>query len=86
MTFLEVAQTVNLTTTSITYYFRFKENLAAAVFEHTLQRLEAIVDEAAQESDLRARIAAFCASISIIMLACSRVARDRWRFCRRCER
>ncbi len=59
MTFLEVAQTVNLTTTSITYYFRFKENLAAAVFEHTLQRLEAIVDEAAQESDPRARIAAF---------------------------
>lgn len=59
MTFLEVAQSVNLNTTSVTYYFRLKEQLAAAVFEHTLTRLEAMVNEAGRESNPRRRVARF---------------------------
>ena len=59
MTFAEVARSVDLTTTSITYYFRLKEQLAAAVFEHTLGRLEAMTVEAGSASDPRARVATF---------------------------
>ena len=59
MTFAEVARSVDLTTTSITYYFRLKEQLAAAVFENTLGRLEAITVEAGLARDPRARVAAF---------------------------
>lgn len=56
MTFAEVAQTVELNTTSITYYFRLKEQLAAAVFEHTLERIEAMAIEAGAEADPQARV------------------------------
>ena len=57
LTFVEVAQCVNLNTASVTYYFRLKEQLAAAVFENTLARLEAIVREAGALPDPRARVA-----------------------------
>ncbi len=56
MTFAEVAQMVELNTTSITYYFRLKEHLAAAVFEHTLERIEAMAIEAGAEPDSHARV------------------------------
>jgi len=46
MTFLDVADALDLTATSITYYFRYKEQLAAAVFEDTLRRLEEMAREA----------------------------------------
>ena len=59
MTFSEVAQKVELNTTSVTYYFRLKEQLAAAVFESTLSRLEALAQEAAREWNPRARLARF---------------------------
>lgn len=36
MTLLEVAGALDLTTTSVTYYFRRKEHLAAAVFDDSL--------------------------------------------------
>jgi AcrR family transcriptional regulator len=45
-TLLEVARMVDLNTTSITYYFKRKELLAAAVFERTMERLHAMVTEA----------------------------------------
>ncbi len=61
MTFVEVAQQVGLNTASVTYYFRLKEQLAAAVFEMTLGRLEDMVREAAQEPDPRARVARYLA-------------------------
>ena len=61
MTFVEVAQRVKLNTASVTYYFRLKEQLAAAVFEMTLTRLEAMVQEAAREPDPRARVARYLA-------------------------
>jgi AcrR family transcriptional regulator len=59
MTFVEVAQRVKLNTASVTYYFRLKEQLAAAVFESTLERLEAMVHEAAQGGTPRERVAWF---------------------------
>ncbi len=61
MTFVEVAQQVKLNTASVTYYFRLKEQLAAAVFEMTLTRLETMVREAAREPDPRARVARYLA-------------------------
>ena len=61
MTFVEVAQQVGLNTASVTYYFRLKEQLAAAVFETTLVRLEAMVREAGAAPDPRARVARYLA-------------------------
>lgn len=52
----EVAQRLGLTTTSILYYFRRKEQLAAAVFEDSITRLEAMAKEAAAEPSPRARV------------------------------
>lgn len=57
MTLLDVAEAVELNTTSVTYYFRRKEQLAAAVFEQTLERLEAMVADAADRTDPPARVA-----------------------------
>ncbi|WP_374942387.1 TetR/AcrR family transcriptional regulator [Sphingomonas sp.] len=59
MTFADVARRVGLNTTSVTYYFKRKEELAAAAFENTLDRLMAMLDAAMQESDPRARVARF---------------------------
>ena len=61
MTFVEVAQALDLTTTSVTYYFRFKEQLAAAVFEDSLLRLEAMVAEAARAATPEARVDCYVA-------------------------
>ncbi|HTU12179.1 MAG TPA: TetR family transcriptional regulator [Allosphingosinicella sp.] len=55
-TLLEVARDVGLNTTSVTYYFRRKELLAAAVFERSLGRLEAMVADAAGEDGPEARV------------------------------
>ena len=51
MTFADVARRVGLNTTSVTYYFKRKEDLAAAAFEHTLDTLMAMLDEAMEEAD-----------------------------------
>lgn len=59
MTFVDVAQKVNLNTTSITYYFKRRELLAAAVLERSLDRIEAIIREAGSASTPRERVAAF---------------------------
>ena len=61
-TLLDVASAVDLNTTSVTYYFRRKELLAAAVFERTLQRLEEIVQEAAGADTPEERVARFIAA------------------------
>ncbi len=57
MTFADVARRVGLNTTSVTYYFKRKEDLAVACFEHTLERLAEMLDEAAAEPvpELRVR-------------------------------
>ena len=59
MTFADVARRVGLNTTSVTYYFRRKEDLAAAAFEHTLDYLLAMLDEATAEPTPRARVARY---------------------------
>ena len=59
MTFQELGRMVGLTNTGITYYFRFKEDLAAAVFAQTLDRFEAAVADAASAPDPQARVARF---------------------------
>lgn len=57
MTFADVARRVGLNTTSVTYYFKRKEDLAAAAFEQTLDSLMAMLDEAAREPTPPARVA-----------------------------
>lgn len=59
MTFADVAQRVGLNTTSVTYYFKRKEDLAAAAFEVTLDRLDAMLEEAHREATPEARVARY---------------------------
>lgn len=61
MTFADVARRVGLNTTSVTYYFKRKEDLAAAAFEQTLERLQEMLAEAMQQSDPEARVRRFLA-------------------------
>jgi AcrR family transcriptional regulator len=56
MTLLDVARAVGVKTTSISYYFRRKEQLAAAVFEKTLARLEDLVADAGTAATPQARV------------------------------
>jgi AcrR family transcriptional regulator len=58
-TLLDVAKAVGLNTTSVTYYFRRKELLAAAVFEQSLVRLEKIVQDAAAANPPQERVGEF---------------------------
>ena len=57
MTLADVARRVGLNTTSVTYYFRRKEDLAAAAFEHTLGELGAMLGAAMTEPTPAARVA-----------------------------
>ncbi len=59
MTFVKVAELVELNTTSVTYYFKRKEQLAAAVLERTLSTLEALIDAASQASTPHDRVRRF---------------------------
>jgi AcrR family transcriptional regulator len=61
MTFADVARRVGLNTTSVTYYFKRKEDLAAAAFEQTLGWLHDILDQALAEPTPEARVARFLA-------------------------
>lgn len=58
-TLIEVAQALELTPTSITYYFRYKEQLVAAVFGHTLERLAQLANEASCETSPEKRISRY---------------------------
>ncbi|RPF70761.1 TetR/AcrR family transcriptional regulator [Aurantiacibacter spongiae] len=51
-----VSQAVELSTTSVTYYFPRKDVLAAAVFERAIERLQDMVEEAASEATPRERV------------------------------
>lgn len=62
LTFVDVAEQVGFNTTSVTYYFRRKEMLAAAVLHRTLDRIEAMADAAAPEADPQARVRAYVAA------------------------
>jgi AcrR family transcriptional regulator len=56
MTLANVASRVGLITTSVTYYFRKKEDLAVACFLDAISRVEALVDTACAEADPPARV------------------------------
>lgn len=58
-TLFDVAQRVDLITTSITYYYKKKEDLAAACYEATLEALNVVLEEAEAASDPEARIRRF---------------------------
>ncbi len=59
LTFARVAAAVDLNTTSVTYYFRRKELLAAAVFERTIKELDIFVSDAARQETPQKRVARF---------------------------
>ncbi|PZO79963.1 MAG: TetR/AcrR family transcriptional regulator [Sphingomonas hengshuiensis] len=59
MTFADVARRVGLNTTSVTYYFKRKEDLAAAAFDHTLEWLQATLETSLAEATPQARVARF---------------------------
>jgi AcrR family transcriptional regulator len=59
MTFVDVAQRVDLNTTSITYYFKRKELLAEAAFERSMNQIESVVRQAGREETPRARVSAY---------------------------
>lgn len=56
MTLTNVASRVGLITTSVTYYFRKKEDLAVACFLDAIARVDALVEVAAREPDPPARV------------------------------
>lgn len=70
MTFADVARRVGLNTTSVTYYFKRKDDLAAACFENTLDTLIAMLDEAMQEPTPEARVARY---LSANMQRCAKI-------------
>ncbi len=61
MTFADVARRVGLNTTSVTYYFKRKEDLAAAAFENTLESLIAMLDMAMEEATPEERVRRYLA-------------------------
>jgi AcrR family transcriptional regulator len=63
LTFAEVADFVGLSTSSATYYFPLKEQLAAAAFENTLNRIETLVADAAREPDPLSRVSKICTHV-----------------------
>ena len=56
MTLANVATSVGLITTSVTYYFKKKEDLAVACFLEALERFDALATEARQAADPPARL------------------------------
>lgn len=61
MTFADVARRVGLNTTSVTYYFKRKEDLAAAAFEHTLDYLLVMLDTAMEADTPETRVERYLA-------------------------
>jgi AcrR family transcriptional regulator len=62
MTLLDIAKAVGLNTTSVTYYFKRKELLAAAAFEQSLQRLEDMVRKAGSAATTEERVSELVAA------------------------
>ena len=59
MTFADVARRVGLNTTSVTYYFKRKEDLAAACFDYTLEQLQDMLAKAMTQATPRERVARY---------------------------
>jgi AcrR family transcriptional regulator len=61
MTLADVAKSVGLITTSVTYYFKKKEDLAAAVFLSGIARYDGLISEALKEATPQTRLRRFIA-------------------------
>ena len=61
LTLTAVARELGLDTSSVTYYFRFKDELAAACLERTIKQLQLVADAALQEASRCERVEAFMA-------------------------
>jgi AcrR family transcriptional regulator len=59
MTLADVAAKVGLITTSVTYYYRKKDDLAAACFMRGIERFDTLVTEAARAPDVPSRLRTF---------------------------
>lgn len=59
MTLADVAAAVDLSTTSVTYYFKRKEDLAVACFLRTIEWLDRLVTQASAETDPHRRMRRF---------------------------
>lgn len=59
MTFADVAREVGLNTTSVTYYFKRKEFLAAACYNRSIERLEGFIAAAERHETPHERVKAF---------------------------
>jgi AcrR family transcriptional regulator len=59
MTLADVAASVDLITTSVTYYFKKKEDLAVACYLRGIERFDALVNEAMDENDPPKRLLKF---------------------------
>jgi AcrR family transcriptional regulator len=59
MTLSDVAAAVNLITTSVTYYFKKKEDLAVACFLASIARFDALISESLETADPRERLKRF---------------------------
>jgi AcrR family transcriptional regulator len=62
MTLADVAASVDLITTSVTYYFKKKEDLAVACYLRGIERFDALIGEALNESDPPKRLLHFLES------------------------
>ena len=77
MTLADVAASVGLITTSVTYYFKRKEDLASACFLDAIARLGALVDQALTESTAEKRVSSFVGLCIDLDLANARERRRR---------
>jgi AcrR family transcriptional regulator len=59
MTLADVAESVGLITTSVTYYFKKKEDLAVACFLASIARFDGLIDKALLAADPRERLRQF---------------------------
>src|SRR5580698_7129897 len=59
MTLADVAASVDLITTSVTYYFKKKEALAVACYLRGIERCDALIGEALQETAPQQRLLRF---------------------------
>jgi AcrR family transcriptional regulator len=76
LTLASTGARVGLRTTSITHYFKRKDDLAAACFERSLERLETLVGQAEQQSSSRLRVAHYLEA-NIALLRRVRLSEDR---------
>jgi AcrR family transcriptional regulator len=76
LTFRETGVRVGLKTTSITHYFKRRDELAAACFDRALDRLNELVDVAEQADDPETRIKLYI-DCNIAIMRAARLGEDR---------